>query len=294
MTAQNDAQIEKGSHGASKPRARKRFGQHFLEVNWITKLISRIQPQERDLFLEIGSGKGQLTLPISTTGAQIIAIEIDRQLAIQLQQSTPSQVRVITGNVLQQDIFKLVQPLYEEEASPFRVVGNLPYNLSTPILRQLFDAQQQHLCFSDATLMLQQEVADRVVAETGSPAYGPLAIMTQLVADAKIVLTLPPGAFRPPPKVRSALIHLTFRPSPIPIPDWNLFLSLVRKLFIHRRKTMLNSLRSFSQTLSPIPPLQLLRQATINPESRPGTLELTDFVRLATALYGSNKSQREI
>jgi len=287
---------EKGRLATQEPRtkARKRFGQHFLEVNWITKLIRYIQPQERDLFLEIGSGKGQLTLPISATGAQIIAIEIDRQLAIQLQQSATSGVKVVTGNILHQDIFKLVQPLFEEQSSSFRVVGNLPYNLSTPILRQLFDVQQKHLCFSDATLMLQREVADRVIAKSGSPAYGPLAIMTQLVADAKIAFTLPPGAFRPPPKVRSALIALTFRPSPISIPDWYLFLSLVRKLFTHRRKTMLNSLGSFSRTISPIPPLQLLDQAAIDPETRPGTLELTDFVQLATALYNSNKSEREI
>ena len=265
-----------------KRQVRKRFGQHFLEPAWIAKLLECIQPLATELFLEVGSGTGELTLPIAATGARVIGVEVDRQLAHNLRRLVPPSVRVVTGDILRQDLPRLIA---ESEPSSFaRVVGNLPYNLSTPILRRLYEIQRSHLCFRDATLMLQREVADRLTGVPGSPAYGPLAVMTRVMADAQVVLSLPPGAFRPPPAVRSAVVALSFRPSPVTIENLPFFERLIRSLFTQRRKTILNALRPFAGTISPLPPQELLNQAGIDPSRRPGTLDLVDFARLAAIL----------
>ena len=265
-----------------KSHVRKRFGQHFLEPAWVAKLLECIQPAATELFLEVGPGAGELTLPIAATGARVIGVEVDRQLAHNLRRLVPPSVRVVTGDILRQDLPRLIA---ESDPRSFtRVVGNLPYNLSTPILRRLFEIQHTHLCFRDATLMLQREVADRLTGVPGSPAYGPLAVMTRVMADAKVVLSLPPGAFRPPPAVRSAVVALSFRPSPVTIENLPFFERLIRSLFTQRRKTVLNALRPFAETISPLPAQELLNQAGIDPGRRPGTLDLIDFARLAAIL----------
>ena len=249
---------------------------------WVAKLLQCIQPAAAELFLEVGPGAGELTLPIAATGARVIGVEVDRQLAHNLRRLVPPSVRVVTGDILRQDLPRLIA---ESDSRSFtRVVGNLPYNLSTPILRRLFEIQHTHLCFRDATLMLQREVADRLTGVPGTPAYGPLAVMTRVMADAQVVLSLPPGAFRPPPAVRSAVVTLSFRPSPVTIENLPFFERLIRSLFTQRRKTVLNALRPFAETISPLPAQELLNQAGIDPGRRPGTLDLIDFARLAAIL----------
>jgi 16S rRNA (adenine1518-N6/adenine1519-N6)-dimethyltransferase len=275
------------SSSASRPRPRKRFGQHFLEPAWVSKLLAFIRPAPDELFIEIGSGAGQLTLPIAAAGAQVIAVEIDRDLAEGLRRNAPPRVQVVTGDILSQDLAALGAARTPSHApGRIRVVGNLPYNLSSPILFRILGTQRTHRCFRDATLMLQREVADRVVADPCSRAYGPMAILTRLAADATRVITLPPGAFRPPPRVRSAVVHLGFRPPQVTIADPVQFERLVRSLFTRRRKTLMNALGPFAGTVSPIPPRELIVRAELTPERRPETLDLEDLARLADALMG--------
>lgn len=271
------------------PPARKRFAQHFLEAAWASKLVACIRPSPEDLFLEIGAGAGQLTLPLAEAGTEVVAIEKDRRLAAHLRRIAPASVRVIAGDVLDEDLARLVAAA--RPGRGVRVAGNLPYNVSTPILRRLIDTQHRHGCFADATLMLQREVADRVVGRPGSRDYGPLAILTRVAARAERVLVLPPGAFRPPPRVRSAVVALRFRTSPVPVADRALFERMVRTLFSQRRKTVLNALGPLAREVSPHPPRALLGRAGVAPDRRPATLDLPELARLADALASASREE---
>ncbi len=274
-----------GAGAAVRPRALKRFGQHFLEAAWVAKVVACIRPAPGEVFLEIGAGAGQLTLPLAEAGAEVVAIERDRRLAARLRAVAPPAVRVITGDVLDQDLAGLVggsRPLCAHR--PARVAGNLPYNVSTPILRRLVEAHHGHACFEDATLMLQREVADRVVGRPGTRDYGPLAILTRAAARAERVLALPPGAFRPPPRVRSSVVSLRFRPSPAPVGDRALFERLVRTLFTQRRKTVLNAISPLVPERRRCSARELLERAGVAPDRRPATLELDELARLADVL----------
>ena len=278
------------THPAARPAARKRFGQHFLEAVWVSKLVACIRPAPGELFLEIGAGAGQLTLPLAAAGAEIVALEKDRRLAAHLRRIVPASVRVVAGDVLDEDLARLVGGARADDPHRrARVAGNLPYNVSTPILRRLVETQHRHACFEDATLMLQREVADRVVGRPGSRDYGPLAILTQVTARAERVLALPPGAFRPPPRVRSAVVALRFRPSPAPVADRKLFERMVRSLFSQRRKTVLNALGPLARDVSPCPPRELLERAGLAPDRRPATLDLAELARLADTLASASR-----
>ena len=254
---------------------------------WVTKLLAVIRPEPDDLFVEIGSGTGQLTLPIAAAGAQVVAVEVDRDLAAALRQAAPSGVQVVTGDILAQDFADLLAAtIGSTPPRSVRVVGNLPYNLSSPILFKILSAQRTHQCFRDATLMLQREVADRVVSLPGSRAYGPVAILTRMAADATRVLALPPGAFRPLPRVRSAVVALRFRPPPVSVSvsDPVLFERMVRALFTHRRKTLLNALAPLAGTVSQLSSRELLDQAGLAFGRRPETLHLEELATLADTL----------
>ncbi len=217
----------------------------------------------------------------------MVAVEIDRALAAALAESmSADDVQVVTGDILAQDFPGLIAAAPGPPTTNARLVGNIPYNLSAPILRALVDTQRQAGCFIDATLMLQREVADRIVGRPGSRDYGPLAILVQVAADVERVLALPPGAFRPPPKVRSAVVRLTFRPSPVPIRHPALFDRLVRSLFTQRRKTVLNAVGPITRAVSQLPPRALLERAGLAPDRRPATLELAELARLSEALAG--------
>jgi len=274
-----------GAGIGTRPQARKRFGQHFLEPVWVAKLLAVIRPEPDELFVEIGSGTGQLTLPIAAAGAQIVAVEVDRDLAAGLRRVAPPQVQVVTGDILAQDIVGLVAGAFGSRSPRLiRVVGNLPYNLSSPILFQILRTQCTHRCFRDATLMLQREVADRVVSVPRSRAYGPMAILTRVTADATRALALPPGAFRPSPRVRSAVVTLDFRPPPVSITDPALFERMVRSLFTHRRKTLLNALAPFANAVSRFSSRELLERAGLASDRRPETLDLEELATLAGTL----------
>ena len=264
---------------AAPHRARKRFGQHFLEPAWVAKLVAVIDPRPDDVLLEIGPGRGALTASLAARVARIVAVEIDRDLAAALLRVVPESVRLVEGDVLATDIGALLAG----EAAPVRVAGNLPYNVATPILFRLLHASGGGHVLSDATVMLQKEVADRVVARPGSGDYGSLAVHVALDADAELVLILPPGAFRPPPKVTSAVVRLRFRPPAVDIGDRDVFERLVRGVFQQRRKTLLNALRPVADTFGRSA-ADLLDRAGVDPKIRPGDLALDGFAALSRAV----------
>jgi 16S rRNA (adenine1518-N6/adenine1519-N6)-dimethyltransferase len=255
---------------------RKRFGQHFLEPVWADKVIKAIAPAPDEIFLEIGPGAGVLTLKLAARVARLIAVEIDRDLVASLAPKLPRNASIVAGDILEIDWTTL---LADVEAAPLRIAGNLPYNVSSPILFKLLHLQSDRSA-KDATLMLQREVADRILAEPGTSEYGVLSVLVQWQADVTRLLALPPGAFRPPPAVNSALIRLAFRPRKAPVIDPGTFERLVRRMFTQRRKTLGNAISSFAVEAG-ASARDILGRAGIDPRRRPETLELVEIARLA-------------
>ena len=255
-------------------RAKKRLGQHFLQGASAEKLVAVIDPHADQRFVEIGPGPGALTLRLAPLVQHLTAVEIDRDMVAALAPEIPANVTLIHADFLEVDLASL------EPGGPARVVGNLPYNVSSPMLFRLVDAQRTSGRFCDATLMLQREVADRLTASPGTGEYGVLSILVQLHCDVRRVLALPPGAFRPPPKVHSAVVHFRFRPAAVDIADSAVFESMVRSMFTQRRKTLSNALAPFA-TARRANPRAALAHADIDPRRRPETLQLTELARLA-------------
>ena len=255
-------------------RAKKRFGQHFLEAAWADKLVRAIDPKPDDRFVEIGPGPGALTLRLAPRVAQLIAIELDQEMIALLKPRVPANVTLVHADFLEFDLATL--PV----RGPFRVAGNLPYNVSSPILFALIDAHCTSAALVDATLMLQREVAERVAAAPGTRDYGVLSIFVQLHADVRPLLALPPGAFRPAPRVHSSVVSLRFRPPAVAVAHEAAFQAMVRTMFMQRRKTLLNALRPYAATRNRDAGAALAA-AGIDPARRPETLQLTELARLA-------------
>jgi 16S rRNA (adenine1518-N6/adenine1519-N6)-dimethyltransferase len=265
--------------GRPFPRARKRFGQHFLEPAWVARLIAAVAPASDETFIEIGPGRGALTAPLAGRAGKVIAVELDRDLASTLAPRVPPNVRLVQADFLDLDLPQLLQ----SEQPPVRVVGNLPYNVASPILFRLLDTADEGRLLRDATLMVQREVADRIVAAPGGGDYGAMSIQVQLVADVERILSLPPGAFRPPPKVHSAVVQLRFRPPRVDVGSRDVFERVVRGLFLQRRKTLANALKpvaaSFGHSSSDV-----LEKTALDGGRRPETLSLEDIARLSQAV----------
>jgi 16S rRNA (adenine1518-N6/adenine1519-N6)-dimethyltransferase len=255
-------------------RARKRYGQHFLEPAWADKVVAAIAPAAADRFLEVGPGPGVLTLRLAARAAHVTAIEIDPAMADILAPRLPGNVTLIQSDFLEADLEQILS------GEPVRVAGNLPYNVASPILFALIDAHRRFGGIRDATLMVQREVAERICASPGGRDYGVLSILVQLHADVRPVLVLPPGAFRPVPKVHSAVVSLRFRPPAVALADEGAFEAMVRTMFTQRRKTLLNALRPYA-----VPrereAAAALAAANIDPRRRPETLQLAELARLA-------------
>ena len=266
-------------------RARKRFAQHFLETAWVNKLVAAVGAGPDDAILEIGPGRGAITRPLAQQAGRLLAIEVDRDLAADLEMAALPNVTVITSDVLTVDLVPALTDWLGAPPGPansFRVVGNLPYNISSPILFTLLDLAARTQGVRDALLMLQKEVADRLVARVGTGEYGVLTVLTALSADVTRELSLPPGAFRPQPKVHSAVVRLSFRPPTVAIGDHALFVSMVRTMFTQRRKTVANALKPFGVEQG-VQPGSALAAAGIDPMRRPETLELAEMAALAHA-----------
>jgi len=275
-------------------KARKRFGQHFLESAWVTKLVKALDAKPEDAFVEIGPGRGAITRPLASQVSRLLAIEVDRDLVAELVAEQLPSLTVVQGDVLETDLGEAVKawqghPLDAEHQ--VRVVGNLPYNISSPIMFMLLKLAATTGGLADATLMLQREVADRLTAKPGTKEYGVLSILAGLHADVTRILALPPGAFRPPPQVSSAVVRLAFRPPPVTLVDEALFTRMVRTMFTQRRKTLSNALKPFGTSLE-VDPVTALVEAGIDGQRRPETLQLIELARLADVF--ASAAQRHV
>ena len=232
-------------------RARKRFGQNFLsDPNIIRKIIDGIRPQPGELMVEIGPGLGAMTAPLIERLGHLHVVEIDRDLIARLHERyTPAQITVHEGDALKFDFGSLCGGEGEGEgggaqAGPrLRIVGNLPYNISTPILFHLAGFADQ---VKDMTFMLQKEVVMRMVAEPGTEEYGRLSVMLQYRFRMGRLFDVPPGAFRPAPKVMSSIVRMAPLPTDqLGAKDEELLGRIVTAAFGQRRKTLRNTLRAF-------------------------------------------------
>ncbi|MEP7306416.1 MAG: 16S rRNA (adenine(1518)-N(6)/adenine(1519)-N(6))-dimethyltransferase RsmA [Acidobacteriota bacterium] len=264
--------------------ARKRFGQHFLEPAWIAKVIGAIGPECNQTFLEIGPGRGALTRPLASRAKQVIACEIDRDLVAELQRAAIANVTIVEGDFLKVPDERLSRELTAANAdsTAVRVAGNLPYNVGAPILFRLLALFAAGVPLVDATVMLQRDVADRLTARPGTRDYGVLSILIGHAAAVERLMVLPPGAFRPAPKVYSAVVRLVFHPPTPPVGSPEVFAAMVQAIFTRRRKTLANALGAFHLSRA-CPPAEVLLRSGLDGGRRPETLSITEFVALADA-----------
>ncbi len=271
--------------------ARKRFGQHFLEAAWVTKLVNALRAGPDDAFVEIGPGRGAITRPLAARVKRCLAIEVDRDLAAALAAEGLPSLTVVERDVLAVDLADVVGDWLGTPPGPdhpVRLVGNLPYNISSPILFRVLAFASTTRGVTDATLMLQREVADRLTAAPGTKEYGVLSVLTRLHADTTRLLALPPGAFRPPPKVSSAVVRLAFRPPAVSLLDEALFTRMVRSMFTQRRKTLNNALKPFADGLG-VAAAWALAEAGIDGRRRAETLQLVELARLADVFASADR-----
>lgn len=257
---------------------RKRFGQHFLEPAWVVKVIEAIAPAPDDVFFEIGPGRGALTRELAARARTVTAFEIDRDLAAALRRTAPRNLEIVEGDFLKSDWILRHRP-----EVPVRVAGNLPYNVASPILFTLVDLYDAGIRLSDATVMVQREVADRLVARPGTKEYGVLSVLIRVSADVERLLVLPPGAFRPAPKVQSALVRLRFHPIDPRLRRRATFISLVQAIFTRRRKTIENALLAF-RPMDRAAIFAALQHAAIDGRRRPETIDIAELIRLSDAI----------
>jgi 16S rRNA (adenine1518-N6/adenine1519-N6)-dimethyltransferase len=253
--------------------AKKALGQHFLhERSVIDKMLLAIDPRPGDMFVEIGPGQGALTFPLLARHGALTAIEFDRDLLAPLtaQARAHGALRLVHADVMDVDFTALAREVAGD--ARIRLVGNLPYNLSSPIL---FHALDHAAAIRDMHFMLQKEVVDRMAAAPGSKVYGRLSVMLQAYCTVTSLFKVPPGAFRPPPKVDSAVVRLVPKPAErIGIDDPKRFAEVVRAAFGQRRKTLRNALGGVCST-------EDIEAAGIDPQARAERLDVADFVRLA-------------
>jgi 16S rRNA (adenine1518-N6/adenine1519-N6)-dimethyltransferase len=253
-------------------RPKKSFGQHFLhEKRYIERIVSAIAPRPDDRVVEIGPGEGALTLPLLAAAGRLTAIELDTDLipGLQARAGAVGTLEIVHADVLRVDLTALAQRLGVPRV---RLAGNLPYYISSPIL---FHCVDHATAIEDMHFMLQKEVVDRMAAEPGSKVYGRLSVMLQLACRVEPLFTVPPGAFRPPPKVDSAVVRL------VPLADNERHdadpqrvHAIVKAAFAQRRKTLANGLKTMLDA-------DAIASAGIDPRTRAETLAPGDFVRLA-------------
>ncbi len=220
---------------------RRALGQHFLvDPNVSRRILAELGPRPGQVWLEIGPGHGALTRDIAQSGAQVLAVELDSALAAQLRQKTAhlANLRVLTGDILAINLDKELA-VY---AKPVHIYGSLPYYITSPILSRLFQLTDK---VAEVTVVVQHEVAQRLVARPGSRAYGFLSVEAQWFATCRILFRIAPRAFRPKPKVWSALVRLTppGRSQDLKVVDAEQFLAFVGLCFRQKRKILLNNLR---------------------------------------------------
>ena len=257
--------------------AKKHLGQNFLhDRSVIDKIVQAIDPKPGDEVVEIGPGQGALTFPLLKRHGAITAIEFDRDLHAPLQAAAREHgaLRLIEGDVLGVDFSALAAELAPADGK-IRLAGNLPYNLSSPIL---FHALDHAAAIRDMHFMLQKEVVERMAAGPGSKVYGRLSVMLQAYCAVTPLFIVPPGAFRPAPKVDSAVVRLVPKPQElIEVVDHRSFANVVRAAFGQRRKTLRNALNGVADSAQ-------IEAAGLRPDARAEQVEVAGFVRLANLL----------
>ena len=255
-------------------RARKRFGQNFLHDSFVIEsIVDAINPREGEALVEIGPGLAALTEPVCERISHLTVVELDRDLADRLEQHPflQQKLTVHRGDALKTD-FRQFAPA----AQRLRVFGNLPYNISTPII---FHLLEQLDVIADMHFMLQKEVVDHLAAEPGTKAYGRLTVSVQQACAVEPVLLVPPGAFTPPPKVESAVVRLSpYQQPPHPVHCRKTLQKLCLVAFNQRRKTIRNNLKDIIGS-------EQLESLGIDPGARPETLTIADYCRLANWYY---------
>ena len=254
-------------------KARKRFGQNFLhDRSIIQQIIASLMLTTQQHWVEIGPGQGALTKPLLDAGVKLDIIELDRDLVNLLQQQFPNypQLSIYSADALKFEFSQLAAA-----GEKLHIVGNLPYNISTPLLFHLLN-HSQHI--DSMTFMLQKEVVDRICAAPGSKTYGRLSIMLRYYCQAECLFEVPPECFDPMPKVTSAIIRLTPHATPpVQVNDLNLLNKLITQAFSQRRKTLRNALNTYLDESS-------IRHQNIDPSRRPETLTLAEFARLSNCI----------
>src|SRR5690554_6794456 len=250
-------------------RARKRFGQNFLHDQFvINDIVDAINPQANQNLVEIGLGLAALTEPVVERAGHLTVVELDRDLADRLEQHPflQDKLKVYRGDALKTDFRQFAQQ------QAIRVFGNLPYNISTPLIFHLLE----HLeVIEDMHFMLQKEVVERLAAEPNTKAYGRISVSIQQACRVEPVLLVPPGAFTPPPKVESAVVRLVpYKQSPFPVKDRRSLHKICLIAFNQRRKTIRNNLKQLMND-------DQLEALGIDPNARPETLSVADYCRLA-------------
>lgn len=254
----------------------RRLGQHFLRPASVERLLRLVDPRADEAFLEIGPGAGALTLPLAARAGRVVAVELDQRLVERLRATVPANVTIVAGDALEVDLAALVP-------DRARLVGNLPYYVSSPLLRRFLDLRARIV---DLHVMLQEEVARRIASPPGSKEYGILSVMYGAFATLDMPLTFPPGAFQPPPRVSSAILRARFPdPPPVAVSDPGALEKLLHRAFAHRRKTLENNLEDSYPNLK-----QHLRLLNIEGSRRPETLSVVEFAMLAQTLSGGAKA----
>lgn len=256
---------------------RRALGQHFLRDRGIARaIVDLVDPTSRDLVVEIGPGEGALTGELAVRAGRVVALEVDRALASGVRERFPA-VDVVEADARTWDYGSLARP----PGGRVLVVGNLPYSVGTGILSALVAAGP---VVDEMALMLQREVAERVAAAPGSRVYGSLSVFVQLRADVRVALRVSPGAFRPPPKVDSAVLHLRMLPAlRIPVGDEARLTAVVRAAFARRRKTLANALAA-GLAMPVEDARQAIAGAGLDPGRRAETLSLEEFTAVASRL----------
>ena len=254
-------------------RPRRRFGQHFLESDAILETMAqRLAYARNDPVLEIGPGEGALTRHLLDAADSVTAVEIDRDLVALLRQRFPT-LHVIEADVLRLDFAPLLRP-------DLRVVGNLPYNISTPLLLRLLEQLAQ---FRDLHFLLQKEVVDRLAAVPGTKDWGRLSILAQYSADVEPLFDVSPAHFRPPPKVVSTFVRITPRRNPLPLQSRDVFVAVLREAFQQRRKTLRNALQSLDIDWE---------RVGVSPGTRPDAVDLIGYVNIANQVAEQRAHER--
>ncbi|MBI1746544.1 MAG: ribosomal RNA small subunit methyltransferase A [Acidobacteria bacterium] len=268
---------------------KKAYGQHFLTNTSISRRIVQLaEPKPDDVFLEIGPGTGALTTIMADTGVRLIAVEVDQDLVAHLRNFAEPYpaLKIVQANILAHTINELLREAGVAPC-PVRILGNLPYNIATRIIQHLLEDKES---VRDMTIMVQKEMADRLMAKPNTKAYGFLAALVQYQASIRHGFAVAPGSFFPAPKVWSAVIQLeTLSPIPCPAADYQLYVNLLKAAFAHRRKTILNNLKRSSRFQPNA--VAALQACAISAENRAESLPVPMLIKLANCFHALEVSR---